>query len=60
MLEPLLSEKCPFAGLPKNLPGRWGEGLTADKMAKSAWTKPRLVVQISFVEWSHAKFLGLQ
>jgi ATP-dependent DNA ligase len=63
-ITPLKSENCPFANLPQQKSGRWGEGLTAEDMKKCVWLKPKLVVQISFVEWTenghlrHAKFLG--
>jgi len=34
-LQPLAAAECPFANLPESKAGRWGEGLTAEKM-KSA------------------------
>lgn len=43
---------CPFANLPDTSRGRWGEGLTAEKMAHCRWLKPRLVAQIEFLEWT--------
>jgi bifunctional non-homologous end joining protein LigD len=57
---------CPFANLPEARPGRWGQGLTADKMAECKWLKPELVGQFEFVEWTpdhhlrHSRFLGLR
>jgi bifunctional non-homologous end joining protein LigD len=57
---------CPFANLPQRDKGRWGQGLTADKMAECRWLKPRLVAQIEFVDWTdvnhlrHSKFVGLR
>lgn len=65
-LKPLIQEKCPFVGLPEKSGGRWGEGLTREKMTKCTWVKPKLVAQVSFVEWTgdghlrHAKYLGLR
>jgi len=31
-MKPLEVPDCPFVNLPEKRPGRWGEGLTADKM----------------------------
>jgi ATP-dependent DNA ligase len=33
---------CPFSNLPQRDKGRWGQGLTADKMAECRWLKPHL------------------
>jgi DNA ligase D-like protein (predicted ligase) len=44
--------ECPFANLPEARSGRWGEGLTADRMKECCWLKPVLVGQVEFVEWS--------
>ena len=58
--------KCPFANLPEAKSGRWGQGLTAAKMAKCRWLKPVLVAQLEFLEWTaddhlrHARFIGLR
>jgi bifunctional non-homologous end joining protein LigD len=66
LLEPLTISKCPFVDLPQRSPGRWGDGLTAEKMNDCIWIKPKLVAQVSFVEWTdqgilrHPKFLGLR
>jgi DNA ligase D-like protein (predicted ligase) len=49
---PLAKEKCPFANLPEAGGGRWGEGLTAEKMQECRWLEPALVGQIEFVEWT--------
>jgi hypothetical protein len=38
--------------LPENKPGRWGQGLTKDKMKDCVWLRPQLVVQIEFLEWT--------
>lgn len=70
---PLLSEllrihttRCPFANLPERTRGRWGEGITAERMEKCQWLKPRLVATIEFLEWTpenrlrHPRFVGLR
>lgn len=65
-LQPLRSDKCPFVNLPETHKGRWGEGLTAEKMKQCIWLKPKLVAQIEFLEWTgadhlrHAKFVGIR
>jgi bifunctional non-homologous end joining protein LigD len=65
-LKPLQVQECPFANLPDMDVGRWGGGITADQMREMHWTKPQLVAQIRFVEWTaenrlrHAAFLGLR
>ena len=65
-LKPLQVEDCPFANLPDRDVARWGAGITADQMREIHWTKPQLVAQIRFVEWTaenrlrHAAFLGLR
>jgi DNA ligase D-like protein (predicted ligase) len=57
---------CPFANLPEARSGRWGQGLTKDKMADCRWLKPVLVAQIEFLEWTgenhlrHTRFIGLR
>jgi bifunctional non-homologous end joining protein LigD len=58
--------ECPFANLPEVRGGRWGEGLTAEKMKECRWLKPVLVGQFEFVEWTpgahlrHSRFVGLR
>jgi bifunctional non-homologous end joining protein LigD len=65
-LTPLQISKCPFANLPDAGAGRWGGGITADQMGEMQWTKPQLVAQVRFTEWTaerrlrHAAFLGLR
>ena len=55
---------CPFANLPSASAGHWGEGVTDADMAKLRWVNPRLVVEVSFVEWTrdgnlrHSEFVG--
>jgi ATP-dependent DNA ligase len=62
----LQTEKCPFANLPEARSGRWGVGLTAEKMKECRWLKPVLVGQFEFVEWTpdnhlrHSRFMGLR
>jgi bifunctional non-homologous end joining protein LigD len=57
---------CPFVNLPEARSGRWGQGLTKEKMADCRWLKPVLVGQFEFVEWTednhlrHTKFVGLR
>ena len=64
--KPLEIAECPFANLPERSKGRWGQGLTAEKMAICRWLKPVLVGQFEFVEWTaeghlrHSKFIGLR
>jgi DNA ligase D-like protein (predicted ligase) len=57
---------CPFVNLPEAQSGRWGQGLTAEKMKDCHWVRTVLVAQFEFVEWTpdghlrHAKFIGLR
>jgi ATP-dependent DNA ligase len=65
-LKGLKVTKCPFVNLPQKEPGRWGQGLTADKMKSCVWLKPETVLRIDFAEWTgadhlrHPQFAGLQ
>jgi bifunctional non-homologous end joining protein LigD len=65
-LGPLAAKECPFTNLPEAKAGRWGEGLTAEKMRLCRWVKPALVGQFEFVEWTpdghlrHSRFIGLR
>lgn len=58
--------QCPFVNLPEAHPGRWGQGLTAEKMEDCRWLRPQLVANFEFVEWTpdrhlrHSKFIGLR
>src|SRR5579864_3409833 len=58
-------KECPFANLPEASAGRWGQGLTADKMNDCRWLTPALVGQFEFLEWTpdrhlrHALFVRL-
>jgi DNA ligase D-like protein (predicted ligase) len=57
---------CPFSNLPQRDKGRWGQGLTADKMAECRWLRPQLVAQIEYADWTdvnhlrHSKFIALR
>jgi bifunctional non-homologous end joining protein LigD len=61
----LETTSCPFANLPEKHAGRWGQGLTADKMKDCRWLTPALVGRFEFVEWTpdrhlrHARFVEL-
>jgi bifunctional non-homologous end joining protein LigD len=45
-LKPLEAKGCPFANLPEKKAGRWGAGLTAEKMRECRWLTPVLVAQV--------------
>jgi DNA ligase D-like protein (predicted ligase) len=57
---------CPFSNLPQRDKGRWGQGLTAEKMAECRWLKPQLVAQIEYADWTdvnhlrHSKFIAFR
>ena len=65
-LSPLQTPKCPFANLPEVSEGRWGQGLTAEKMKGCVWLTPKAVARIDFAEWTgadklrHTKFVALR
>src|SRR3954468_24844227 len=44
--------RCPFVNLPEAKSGRWGAGLTAEKMKDCRWLEPVAIAQIEFLEWS--------
>jgi len=58
--------ECPFVNLPEHRAGRWGFGLTAEKMKTCRWLEPVLVGQFEFAEWTpeghlrHSRFVGLR
>jgi bifunctional non-homologous end joining protein LigD len=62
----LTTADCPFANLPEQRSGRWGLGLTAEKMKDCRWVRPVLVGQFEFVEWTpdehlrHSRFVALR
>lgn len=64
-MKPLEVEVCPFCNLPEKRPGRWGEGLTADKLKECRWLRPELKARIEFLEWTedghlrHSRFVGV-
>jgi bifunctional non-homologous end joining protein LigD len=49
--------KCPFANLPMNTAGRWGQGITAEVMKDCVWLTPQAVAQIDFLKWTDASIL---
>jgi bifunctional non-homologous end joining protein LigD len=51
-LEPHITTRCPFVNVPEQTPGRWGQGLTAEKMQSCIWVRPRMVARCSFQEWT--------
>jgi ATP-dependent DNA ligase len=57
---------CPFVNLPEAKGGRWGQGLTQEKMKDCRWLRPVLVAQFEFTEWTpenhlrHSRFVGLR
>ena len=53
-IEHLRIDKCPFVNLPEKSAGRFGQGLTAEKMKACVWVKPQAVVRIDFLEWTGA------
>ncbi len=65
-LEPLETDRCPFADLPNSQTSHWGGGVTVEQMQEMTWVAPKLLAQIRFVEWTadghlrHAAFLGLR
>jgi bifunctional non-homologous end joining protein LigD len=64
-MKPLEIGECPFCNLPEKRPGRWGEGLTADKMKQCRWLRPELKARFEFLEWTedrhlrHSRFVGM-
>jgi ATP-dependent DNA ligase len=64
-MKPLEIPECPFVNLPEARPGRWGEGLTADKMKDCRWVQPALLGRVEFLEWTpernlrHSRFIAL-
>jgi bifunctional non-homologous end joining protein LigD len=65
-IKDLKTSRCTFVNLPEKGEGRWGQGLTAEKMKQCIWVKPNVVVRIDFLEWTgadhlrHAKFVALR
>jgi bifunctional non-homologous end joining protein LigD len=65
-LKPMHIARCPFVDLPSEGGSRWGGGIAAGEMKDFQWTRPELVAQVRFVEWTtdgrlrHSAFLGLR
>jgi DNA ligase D-like protein (predicted ligase) len=65
-LKPLITSVCPFENLPEAKSGRWGQGLTAEKMRNCIWVRPELVARFDFLEWTdsnhvrHIKFIAMR
>jgi DNA ligase D-like protein (predicted ligase) len=65
-IKELRTDNCPFVNLPERSEGRWGQGLTAEKMKSCVWLKPKVVVRVDFAEWTdgdklrHTKFIGMR
>lgn len=65
-LKPMVIQACPFSNLPEAHSGRWGQGLTAEKMRDCIWVRPKLVANFEFLEWTdsnhvrHIRFVGLR
>ena len=65
-LKAIEQAKCPFANLPSSRTGHWGEGITAEDMRALRWLKPKIVVEVSFVEWTrdgllrHPEFIAIR
>jgi bifunctional non-homologous end joining protein LigD len=65
-LKPLITTVCPFVNLPEAKIGRWGQGLTAEKMRDCVWVRPQLVARFDFLEWTdsnhvrHIKFIAMR
>ncbi|MEP7246923.1 MAG: hypothetical protein ABI885_25015 [Gammaproteobacteria bacterium] len=66
ILKPLHTATCPFSDLPHVSSSRWGGGISAEEMKEMQWIKPKVVVQVRFVQWTddnhlrHAAYLGLR
>jgi bifunctional non-homologous end joining protein LigD len=59
--------RCPFGDLPNAGRGsHWREGITEADMRTLRWVKPRVVVDVAFVEWTrdgllrHPQFVGIR
>lgn len=44
--------RCPFANVPDRTCGRWGEGITAERMQQCRWVKPERLATVDFIEWT--------
>jgi ATP-dependent DNA ligase len=59
-LRPLETRECQFANLPEARSGRWGQGLTAEKMKECVWARTELVAEVDFVEWTRTGTSGIR
>ena len=65
-VEHLRTPVCPFVNLPEKAEGRWGQGLTVEKMRTCVRIRPEAVAQVEFLQWTegdhlrHTKFIGLR
>ena len=66
LLQPLATDKCPFANLPTTKSDHWGEGVTAEEMSDYTLLRPEIEAEIKFAEWTqggvlrHAEFVSLR
>ena len=66
LLRSLVQSKYPFANLTSSKTGHWGEATSAEDMTALRWVKPKIVVEVSFVEWTrdgllrHPEFVGVR
>jgi bifunctional non-homologous end joining protein LigD len=56
-LKAIEQAKCSCANLPSSRTGHWGEGITDEDMTALRWLKPKIVVEVSFVEWTRDNLL---
>lgn len=65
-IKSLKIDRCPFVNLPEKNAGRFGQGLTAEKMKGCFWVRPKIVVRVDFLEWTgadklrHTKYIALR
>jgi bifunctional non-homologous end joining protein LigD len=65
-IAPDQTPRCPFANLPSTGTGHWGEGVTPEDMTKLRWVEPKVVVEVSFLEWTrdnalrHSEFIAIR
>ncbi|OAI56757.1 hypothetical protein AYO49_00580 [Verrucomicrobiaceae bacterium SCGC AG-212-N21] len=56
-MKPHVQAACPFTNLPESGKSRWGQGLDAEALRKCRWLKPKIAVQVAFVEWTEGRKL---
>jgi ATP-dependent DNA ligase len=65
-ITPHVQSACPFSNLPEPGKSRWGQGLDAEAMKKCRWLKPKVAVDVAFLEWTeghklrHPRFVALK